>query len=95
MPTNPSAPQGNEPKIPRPEAEAMVKLMEQELALKRAQLAAEKGKKESNRVERWLALVLFLLVLLGALIWGFAQLRKARMQAPERPTPPPAAPARR
>jgi hypothetical protein len=92
---NPSAPQGNEPKIPRPEAEAMVKLMEQELALKRAKLAAEKGKKEGNRTERWLALMLFLLLLLGALIWGFAKLQKARTLVPEKPTPPPAAPARR
>jgi hypothetical protein len=96
---NPSTPQGNEPKIPRREAEAMVKLMEQELALKRAQLAAEKGKM-GRPSERWMWLMLILLVLLGLTVWafiyGWGRIQNYKSQTPDKPLPPPpAAPARR
>jgi cytoskeletal protein RodZ len=76
----------------------LVNIVEQELALKRARLEAEKAK-PSRPAERWLALMLILLVLLGVTVWGFIwgwgriQSYKARQDKP--PQPPPAAPARR
>ncbi len=97
-PMNSSVPQGNDPKIPPTGAVPIVKMVEQELALKRAQLAAEKIK-PSRPAERWLALMLILLVLMGVTVWGFIwgwgriQNYKAHQERP--PQPAPAAPARR
>jgi hypothetical protein len=96
---NSSIPQDNLPKNPPTAAVPIVKLVEQELALKRAQLAAEKVK-VGRPSERWLALMLILLVLLGLMVWGFiwgwGRIQKYKSQTPDKPLPPPpAAPARR
>ncbi len=96
---NPPAPQGNEPKIPPTAAVPIVKMVEQELAMKRAKLAAEKSK-PSRPAERWLALMLILLVLLGVTVWGFiwgwGRIQNYKSQTLDKPAPtPPAAPARR
>ena len=87
-------PHDSEPKIPRPEAEAMIKMMDQQLAIQRAKLAVEKEKGVSTTA-RWVALMIVLLFLLGAMIWGFAKLQTVRQETSARPSPPPAAPARR
>ena len=50
---NSSAPQDNAPKLPPTAAVPIVKIVEQELALKRAQLAAEKVK-TGRPAQRWL-----------------------------------------
>jgi hypothetical protein len=97
-PMNSSAPQGSDPKVPPTGAVPIVKIVEQELALKRARLAAEKVK-PSRPAERWLALMLILLVLLGVTVWGFIwgwgriQNYKSRQEIPQQQQP--AAPARR
>lgn len=91
---NPNPSSSNEPKIPRADAEAMIKLMEQELALQRAKLATNKATAGAN-VARWTALVFVLLFLLGVMIWGFARLQAVKLETPTRPPPPPTAPARR
>jgi hypothetical protein len=93
---NSSAPQDNAPKLPPTAAVPIVKIVEQELALKRAQLAAEKVK-TGRPAQRWLMLMLILLVLLGVMVWGFiygwGKIQKYRS---EKPLPaPPAAPAKR
>jgi hypothetical protein len=95
---NSSVPQGNDPKIPPTGAVPIVAMVEQELAMKKARLAAEKSN-PSRPAERWLALMLILLVLMGVTVWGFIwgwgriQNYKAHQDRP--PQPPPAAPARR
>jgi len=95
---NSSAPEGNQPKIPPTAAVPMLKIAEQELAMERARLAAIKVKK-SRPAERWLALMLILLVLLGLTIWGFiwgwGRIQNYRSQTHDKPLPPPTAPAKR
>lgn len=91
---NPPPSSNREPKIPRADAEAMIKLMDQELALQRAKLATTKATPGAN-VARWGALMFVLLALLGVMIWGFAKLQTVKLETPTRPSPPPTAPARR
>lgn len=91
---NPPSSSDHEPTIPRAEAEAMIKLMDQELAVQRAKLAVNKEKAGANAA-RWSALVFVLLFFLAILIWGFAKLQEVKFDAPPRPSPPPKAPARR
>lgn len=91
---NQPSPSGREPKIPRADAEAMIKLMDQELAIQRAKLATNKEKAGANAM-RWGVLVLVLLFLLGVMVWGFSKLQAVKLETPTRPPPPPAAPARR
>lgn len=78
----------------RLDAEAMIKLMEQELAIQRAKLAVDKAKGGATTA-RWAALVVILLALLGAIIWGFAKLQEVKLETPIRSATPPPAPARR
>lgn len=91
---NQPPPSGREPQIPRADAEAMIKLMDQELAIQRAKLATNKQKAGASAT-RWGALLVVLLLLLGIMVWGFSKLQAVKLETPTRPPPPSPAPARR
>ncbi len=81
---DPDPPSDSKPKMPRADAEAMIKLMDQELAMQRAKRAV--GSENEHHTGRWLALLFVIFVLLGAVAWGFWKLNEIK-PPPKGPTP--------
>lgn len=80
------------PKMSRDEAEAMIKAMEQELVMQRAQRAAtESGSSGSGT--KWLMLLFALFLLLGILVAGFWYVNSQRAGAKPNPAAKPPATA--
>ena len=92
-----SAPKGTDPKTSRVPVVPLEKMVEQELAVKRAKLAAERAT-PSRPGQRWLALMAILLILLavmvGGFIWGWGRIQNYKAQT-QQGQPPPAASGRR
>ncbi len=82
-PSNPSNPP---PNMSRADAEAMIKLMDQELAIQRAKLQMQEAS-DGNRNGRWIALFFVLFLLLAIVAAGAFWVVTHKPEVSKPPTP--------